>query len=145
MLVWIFLVILIVSVFGAFAWAISGEPDGIPLGFGLVFVVNAIPVMIFAVSVESHVSDLSIVRQGYRVVEVKQQAIKDIDDQIRDLNIPKMGLLNADTPYKSLVEAKVKFVQELSDARTNIAEAKIDIESRSIGIMSGVVTIYGRE
>ena len=75
----------------------------------------------------------------------REQAIKDIDNQLKQINITNSALMNADSPTRSLVETRTKFISELTDQRLSIENARIDIETRSIGLMKMVVWIYGKE
>lgn len=96
-------------------------------------------------SIVDHSSDLAYIRKGQLLVDVQEQSLKDIDDQLAKIKIPQTALMNADSPAKSLIEAKYNIVKDLAQSRIKIAEAKISIEARSIGIMRPVVKWYGKE
>ena len=53
--------------------------------------------------------------------------------------------MNADSPIRSLVETRTRFISELTEQKIDIQNAKISIESRSIGLMKMVVWIYGKD
>jgi len=108
----------------------------------LILAICAAPLVM---SVTSHTSDLSLIRKGHALVEIREQAIKDIDNQLKQINITNSALMNADSPTRSLVETRTKFISELTDQRLSIENARIDIETRSIGLMKMVVWIYGKE
>lgn len=106
-----------------------------------------LPGVLLAGSISSHAHDLGTVRKGYELIEVREQAIEDIDAQLNLLErqYTSTSLLNADTPARSLIETKASFVSEIAEARADIAKAKISIERRSIGLMNGIVHWYGKE
>lgn len=96
-------------------------------------------------SINNHVRDLALIRKGQQLVQVREQAIKDIDEQLKSFKIANTALMNADSPAASLISTKAKFVSQLAESKVDIVQAKIDIEARSIGLMSVVVKIFGKE
>jgi len=111
-------------------------------------VISLIPMMIMGVHITEHVHDIGTVRHADNFIHVRQQAITDIDEQLITLKAQYTNgsvLLNADTPAKTLIETKAKFVSDIADTRMSVAEAKADIDRRSLGVMSAVVYLYGKE
>jgi hypothetical protein len=86
-----------------------------------------------------------MVRNGNLLIETRNEAIKDINNQLKNMKINQYSLMNADSPVRSLTETKAKFVEESAQQKLKIANAKINIEARSIGFMSGIVKIMGKE
>jgi len=98
------------------------------------------------ISIMTHTSQLALLRKGNDLIVIREQAIKDIDTQLLQIKVSNSSLLmNADSPIRSLVETRTKFISELTEQKIKIQEAKISIESRSIGLMKMVVWIYGKE
>ena len=116
-------------------------------GAAMFIAISVFPLILLAGMVTHHANDLALVRMGHLSVEVREQAIKDIDEQLISLigQSPVPALLNADTPVRSLIETKADFVKEIADARLKIAEAKISIAARKIGINSAIVKWMGEE
>ena len=79
------------------------------------------------------------------MIETREQAIKDIDNQLNKLEYNQTSLMNGDTPVKSLIETKSKYISELTEEKLKIQRAKISIEARSIGFFKVVVWLYGKE
>ncbi len=95
-----------------------------------------------------HSNDLALIRSGKSLIEIREQAIKDIDNQLNKLEYNHTSLMNGDTPFKfilPLIETKSKYVNELTEEKLKIQEAKISIEARSIGFFKLVVWLYGKE
>ena len=97
------------------------------------------------ISIMIHTSELALLRKGNALVVIREQAINDIDTQLLQIKVSNSSLMNADSPIRSLVETRTKFISELTEQKIKIQEAKISIEDRSIGIMKMVVWIYGKE
>ena len=96
-------------------------------------------------SITIHTSDLALTRKGNVLIQIREQAIKKIDEQLNEIKINNSALMNADSPARSLIETKAKFVSELTEQKIKIQKAKMSIESRSIGLFKVVVWIYGKE
>jgi hypothetical protein len=101
-----------------------------------------IPLMIM---ISEHAYDLSIVRNEEQIISVHETAIQEIDTQLKGMDIKNTSLMNADSPTRSLIEAKAEFVKRLTEARSRVVNARVRISARSIGVASGVVTVYGKE
>ena len=113
------------------------------------FAITIIPTIVLGVGITDHVNQLAVVRQGEALIQVRLDAIEDINQQFEDLNDMYEGapqlLFNGDTPIGSLIEAKADFVAQIAATKMNIVRNKIEIEATSIGLMSGIVDWYGRE
>lgn len=96
-------------------------------------------------SIALHASDLATVRHGQLLVEVRQEAISQINKQLKEIKVSPTALMNADSPTSSLINTKANFVKELTEQKIAIQEAKVSIERRSIGLMYGIVKIMGKE
>jgi len=95
-----------------------------------------------------HSNDLALIRSGKSLIEIREQAIKDIDNQLNKLEYNHTSLMNGDTPFKfilPLIDTKSKYISELTEEKLKIQEAKISIEARSIGFFKLVVWLYGKE
>lgn len=92
-----------------------------------------------------HANDLALIRSGKPLIETREQAIKDIDNQLNKLEYNHTSLMNGDTPVKSLIETKSRYISELTEEKLEIQRAKINIEARSIGFFKLVVWLYGKE
>jgi len=113
----------------------------------LVVVVSIFLTLVVSIilSIIIHSNDLAVIRSGKPLIEIREQAIKDIDNQLNKLEYNHTSLMNADTPVKSLIETKSKYISELTNAKLRIQIAKITIEARSIGFFKLVVWLYGKE
>jgi hypothetical protein len=114
------------------------------IAIAAVFLIAGLFVLIIG-SILTHSDDLALVRKGKPLIEIREQAIKDIDNQLNKLEYNHTALMNADTPAKSLIETKSEYVDELTYQKLKIQRAKIKIEARSIGFFKLVVWLYGKE
>ena len=137
----IFFIILFVLALFVFFVGFARSDDGTAGCFILGVFFLSIP----AISFMCHCDDLATVRHGNLLIEVRRDAIKQIDEQLKDIKITQTSLMNNDSPAKSLIETKTKFVEELAKQQIEIANAKISIEKRSLGLMSATVKIFGKE
>lgn len=98
---------------------------------------NALPVFM-------HTHDYGTIKFSDQTIEVRQQAIKDIDATLGNSfsNVP-LSLLNADTPVAALVSSKQELVQEVSQARINKVSAERNIFTRCLGPSGWVCWIMG--
>lgn len=150
MLFWIFLVILVLCFIAFVGIIVLSLDDQYMLpAIAIPTIIAFVPLIVIAESIGNHANDLSTLRFQSEIIDVREQAVKDIDEQLLLLSGQLDGtpnaLMNADSPVNALVTTKTMFVKEIADARMSIINAKTDIESRSIGLMSGVVTLYGKE
>lgn len=99
----------------------------------------------FVASFFNHSDDLSLIRTGQPLVVIREEAIKDIDKQLDKLKFSQTSLMNNDSPAKSLIETKSKYISELTVEKLKIQQARINIEARSIGLLKFVVWLYGKE
>lgn len=140
MIVLLILLILILACLILGFIAVSDNEGGI-----LIILIGFILLIIPIVSIYNHTSDLASLRQGQLLVDVRQEAINEIDKQLQNIKISQTALMNGDSPVSSLVTTKAKFVEELAEEKIKIAKAKISIEKRSLGLMYGIVKIFGKE
>ncbi len=96
-------------------------------------------------SIGFHASDLASVRHGQLLVKVREEAISEIDKQLKEIKVKPTTLMNADSPVSSLINTKANFVKELTEEKIAIQEARVSIERRSLGLMYGIVKIMGKE
>lgn len=110
-------------------------------------IICVVPSLILGVTIGEHAKNLANVRNGDAFIEIKEMAIKDIDQQISDLSKLKYdtALLNADSPITALVAAKSEFVRALSHERDLVLQQKTKIDAREIGLMGAIVDWYGKE
>jgi hypothetical protein len=96
---------------------------------------------------ESHCNDLAIIRNSQSIIGVYTQAITDLDQQIEGLNksVSSQLAFNADSPYRSLIEAKSRYVSKLSMARATVVQAETSIIARKLGLMSYIVRWVGEK
>jgi hypothetical protein len=93
----------------------------------------------------NHFKNLALIRNGSNLIKIRQQAITDIDNQLKSIKIASSALINADSPIRTLIQTKSKFISEITEESIKIEQAKIKIEERSMGFYSIVVKIYGKE
>lgn len=138
-----FTVVVILLLFLLFlAMAASADSyEGIPM-----FLFFGVPViLILTIPVEYHMDDLATIRQGELLIEAREQSLTELNVTLSTMKISNTALMNADSPAKSLIEAKAKQIESISQERMKIAEAKLSIERRSLGFFAGVVEVFGRE
>lgn len=148
MIAWLLITIICacgVAAFFSVVFAIALREADVLVFILMALVVALFPVLILCTVMAEHADDLAKVRAGKALVDVRIEAIADIDKQLSALPDYSSALLNADTPVKTLVETKAQFVKDIAEAKANIAQAKVDIVARSIGPMSAVVTLLGKE
>jgi len=83
-----------------------------------------------------HINDIGIVRGQHFVIEVQEQRIESLQTRLTSLSDPmgkKQVLLNADSPFTSLITELASAEADLAKARTTKALALRDIEKRKIG------------
>lgn len=99
------------------------------------------------ISYHEHCEELAFIRNSQAITAVHTQAIEDLDKQLSDLNknIDNKGVFNADSPYRSLIEAKSSYVKALSGVRMEIMRVKTSILARKLGFMSHIVKYFGEE
>jgi hypothetical protein len=99
------------------------------------------------ITYHQHCEELAFIRNSQAITEVHTQAIEDLDQQLSDLNknIDNNGVFNADSPYRSLIEAKSSYVKALSGVRMEIMRVKTSILARKLGFMSHIVKYLGEE
>jgi len=76
------------------------------LGILFVLSLNAFPIF-------SHVGDLSIVRNGHQYIEIRQEAIAEINSQLQNINLPQ-SMWNKDTPVATFIETKAEYVRDIT-------------------------------
>ena len=116
--------------------------------FEIAFGAALLIALLFVLTIGSslfHANDLAVIRSGKPLIEIREQAIKDIDNQLNKLEYNHTSLMNGDTPTKSLIETKSKYISELTEEKLEIQRAKISIEARSIGFFKLVVWLCGKE
>ena len=152
MLAWILLIFIIVALVLSFIVGLIKASKERDFDYFYMCMISGIffcvlPTTVLTVVISEHAHDLGTKRNAQKFIDVRQEAIADIDKQLESLKdqMPQSSLLNADTPVASLIETKANFVQQIADTRIEIVEAETDIERRSIGLMSGVVDWYGKE
>ncbi len=146
MLAWILIIFIGICVLGflisVFAAVITRDIERLILGLPCVLF-SVIPIMIMGIAVTGHVNDIATIRQGESFIQIRQEAIDDIEESLKIINAPQTALMNMDSPVAALVKTKSDYIKDLTEIKLEIQEAKRDIEARKLGLMSGVVTIYG--
>ena len=139
----------VLALLGLISSIINKDADPFLASLIMGFAITIIPTIVLGVGITDHVNQLAVVRQGEALIQVRLDAIEDINQQFEDLNDMYEGapqlLFNGDTPIGSLIEAKADFVAQIAATKMNIVRNKIEIEATSIGLMSGIVDWYGRE
>lgn len=128
----------------------SGDSDGQEVGCTISAIGCAciiLIVIIHLLNVNLHCDELATIKNSQSLIAVHTQAIEDLDKQMNGLSksIGGQALLNADSPYRSLIETKAKYISDLSRARSRVAEAKTSIIARKLGMMSYIIRWYGEE
>lgn len=137
----IVLIILLSLVLISFIFAVALHGEGSALFFIIGLGILVFPI----VSISNHTSSLAVIRQGKLMVDIRQEAIDEINRQLKNIKVTQTALMNGDSPVSSLINTKAKFIDQLAEEKIKIAEAKIDIEKRSLGLMYGIVKMFGRE
>jgi len=135
-------IILIILSITTFIMIFVLDEEYLKLFSALLFLIIISPLTILSTS---HTNELALIRKGQPLINIREQAIKDIDKQLSQIRITNSALMNADSPVRSLVETKAKFISELTEQKIKIEQARINIEGRSIGMMRMIVGIYGKE
>ena len=149
MLFWILLIyVLVVTVVFTIALFLSGDADdfvGAVLG-GCVML--AIPLIVIGFTWNNHAGDLAKIRQSHLLIEVQEERIESLENRLNSFDFPngnQLLSLNADTPVGSIVQALSQAEDKLAEVKSERAQASVNIEARSAGPMSGIVTLMGRE
>lgn len=130
---------ILLALYLAYLFLTDCEPEpiiGTIIILGIVGFLNAMPIV-------HHIKDVSLIRNQELVISVKEEAIQRINDDLKDLKAPSAALMNADSPVKTLIETKSQYISDLTDLKTEIAEAKINIERRKMGPSAWVVWAIG--
>jgi hypothetical protein len=103
--------------------------------------------IVHCVFVADHCEEIALIRSSQPIIAIHEQAIEDLDRQMDGLSksIGSQAVFNADSPYRSLIEAKTKYVSKLASAKSGILNAKVSISARKLGMMSYIVRWYGEE
>jgi len=115
----------------------SRESGFVALAFAFLFTA-----VIFGI-VHNHAGDVAKVRHQHALIEVYQEQVDEMNERLAAIDPPASALLNADTPVSSMVAALSEWQGRLAQSKAQQAHAIIDIEARKLGLMSGVVTVFG--
>lgn len=89
-----------------------------------------------------HASDIAKIRTGDSFISVQREAIKEIDAQLSEINVPG-ALLNADTPVASYIKTKADYIKNITETKLEIERAKRSIISRGYGLNAWTVWVMG--
>jgi hypothetical protein len=150
MMLWIVGILFVVMVLGFVGFVKSDKHDEQQVTvaiFGFSLMILGIIGIASLITYHEHCDELAFVRNSQAITAVHTQAIEDLDRQLSDLNktIDNKGLFNADSPYRSLIEAKSSYVKALSRIRMEIMRVKTSILARKLGLMSYIVRWVGEE
>lgn len=107
---------------------------------GLTVVFLVFPCIITAAG---FVSDRSYVKYADQLIATYQDELGKLDKQIAEASgaSPNVMHLNADTPVKSIVEARLKVANSLVEIRTAKTKRMIDINTARTGLFYPVIWI----
>lgn len=92
----------------------------------LTFILSAFLLMY---PIYSYNKEVTFVRNGEAMIRINEDALKQIDEHLKDFST-STALMNADSPFRSLTEAKTTFVSEITKTKKRILEEKMSIEVR---------------
>lgn len=112
--------------------------------FAVAMIIIVFTGLLNIIPVTEHARDLAIIRTAPITTAVREEAIQRINDDL--VNFPtESALMNADSPVKSMIETKSKFISDLTELNASIAEAKVSIERRKLGPSAWVVYVVGEK
>lgn len=92
-----------------------------------------------------HSSQIAFVRMSSDHIIVHQEAIDEVDRQMKSISIPEHSFFNADSPYRSLIELRGQRIHALAETKVLINKAKSGIIARKVGLFRDIVYIFGEE
>ena len=109
----------------------------------VLLLISAFPIGITLGVISTHANNLAKVNHQAPIIAVYEQNIADLEKRLDKFDYPSGSLLNADSPVASITKS-------LTDAQTKLAAVKEEqaiamrkIESRRLGVMSGVIRWVG--
>lgn len=138
MLVTMYIVLLVVLFLIIIAMFTGADTDG--AGVGMFFLI--IFCLLIGLPAYDHNSDLVLMKHGNKLVEIRLDAIKEIDKQISSISLPS-SLMNADSPVRSYVETKARYQDEITTRKEDIVKAELSIERRKMGFTAWTVWMLG--
>lgn len=121
---------------------LSSDENDVGAAIFFIFLAGVVFSPVAAV-LQSHANDLALSRIGSTKSAVYIQSLDDLDASLNKVKSMSSSFANRDAPIQSIVEARVEMLKALRETKAEIAKAKIRIEARKLGLMSGIVTIMG--
>jgi hypothetical protein len=87
-----------------------------------------------ATSVQNHFSNKILIETNDQLVAIHEATAIAINKQISGIDVTNMSLINGDTPYAAIIQAKVDIYNQIAQARVNKYEATVSIRKREIGM-----------
>lgn len=119
----------------------SSSGDDGSIGILALFIIICVPAL-NAMAYLIHTRDLVIIKNQTEIIGIKEEAIARINSDLAELPT-QTALMNADSPAAALIEAKSSYIAELTKAKEDVLDSKMNIERRKIGPSAWTVWIAG--
>jgi hypothetical protein len=117
--------------------------DGILVVPGIFMIFIAM--ILFGGPILSHNSDIILIRNSNKIIDINEEAVDRLDNQIKLIiaQDTKQAIMNGDTPIKSMVEAQSEYISKIVKVKERVLNSKMNVEERRIGFTAYAIWIMG--